>query len=878
MTWIHHFGDAESAQGSSSHPTADRALLGGKGAGLVEMTRLGGPVPAGFTVTTDACRAYLESNEIPPGLWDDVRRAIGRVEEVQGRAFGSTSEPLLLSVRSGAPFSMPGMMDTILNLGLNDETTEGLARSTGDERFARDCHRRLLQMYGDVVMGLHTETFEELLEARREEAGAAKDSDLSAAALGKVVEDFKTHIQRETGAPFPEDPWDQLFGGIEAVFSSWNTPRAASYRRVHRLPEDAGTAANVQAMVFGNLGENCATGVCFSRNPSTGEPELYGEFLENAQGEDVVAGIRDPEPIALLREQFPEAYDQLLDTTHRVEAFYRDMQDMEFTIERGTLYLLQTRAGKRSAQSAVRIALDMLDEGILEDEGEALLRVPPAQIEQLLHPMIDPDADVAEDGTGLPGSPGAVSGRVVFDPDTAEEQGAQEPVILVRRETSPDDFHGMATSVGILTARGGMTSHAAVVARGMGKPAVVGLEALELAGSDGARIGERAFQEGDWLTLDGATGRVFLGRVPTVEAKPDERFNRLMEMADRHRRLGVRANADTPEDAAEARKRGARGIGLCRTEHMFFGEERTQAMRRMILAGSEEERREALSVLLPYQREDFLAIFREMDGMPVTIRLLDPPLHEFLPNDGKAIEELARSMDMDPRQVERAVEMLTETNPMLGHRGVRLGMTYPEVTEMQARAIFQAAADAREQGYDPHPEVMIPLAMEAEELRRQAELVREVAREVLEERNLEVAYQVGTMIELPRAALTADRLSEHAEFFSFGTNDLTQTTLGLSRDDSGGFLPQYVEEGVLQDDPFQTLDVEGVGALIEEGVRKGRGGRPDLGVGICGEHGGDPQSVFFCEKQGMDYVSCSPFRVPVARLAAAHAVLRRNQE
>ena len=875
MTWIHHYGDEESAGGAASQPTADRALLGGKGAGLVEMTQLGVPVPAGFTVTTEACRAYLDSGDIPQGLWEDVKKAIQRVEKAQGRKFGSTEEPLLLSVRSGAPFSMPGMMDTILNLGLNDETTEALARSTGDERFARDCHRRLLQMYGDVVMGLDTDAFEEMLEARIEEEGVAKDSDLSPEALAKVIEDFRAYIKQETGAPFPEDPWDQLFGGIEAVFSSWNTPRATSYRRINRLPEDAGTAANVQAMVFGNLGSDCATGVCFSRDPSNGEPELYGEFLENAQGEDVVAGIRDPEPISLLKERFPEAYDQLLETTKRVEAFYRDMQDMEFTIERGTLYLLQTRAGKRSAKAAVRIALDMLDEGALDDEGEALLRVPADQLEQLLHPMIDPNADVREDGKGLPGSPGAVSGKVVFDPDKAEEQGSQEPVILVRRETSPDDFHGMATSAGILTARGGMTSHAAVVARGMGTPAVVGLEALRLgANGHSAQLGERTFQEGDWLTLDGATGRVFLGQVPTVEAKPDDRLRRLMDMADRHRRLGVRANADTPEDAAEARERGARGIGLCRTEHMFFGEERIQAMRRMILANSQEERKAALERLLPYQRDDFRAIFEEMDAMPVTVRLLDPPLHEFLPHDEKAVAELARSMGMDPHDVERTVENLTESNPMLGHRGVRVGMTYPEVTEMQARAIFEAAAEAREAGHDPRPEVMIPLAMEAEELRRQAELVRGIAREILEARGLDVAYKVGTMVELPRAALTADRLAEHAEFISFGTNDLTQTTLGISRDDSGGFLPQYVEEGVLKDDPFQTLDLDGVGVLMEAAVRKGRDGNPDLSVGICGEHGGDPRSVAFCEAQEMDYVSCSPFRVPVARLAAAQAALR----
>jgi pyruvate, orthophosphate dikinase len=871
MAWIHHFREGE-ADGSSR----DRELLGGKGADLAEMSRLGVPVPPGFTISTEACRLYLEEGGLPDAFWSEVDEAVRRLEEVTGRRFGEGDFPLLLSARSGAPVSMPGMMDTVLNLGLNDGSAERLARATGNEAFALDSLRRLLQMYGEVVLEVDGEGFEEILTRRREAVGAAHERELPPDAIREVIREFRELIADRAEHPFPDDPREQLRESILAVFGSWNGPRARAYRRAERIPDTLGTAVNIQSMVFGNLGEDCAAGVAFTRNPSTGERKLYGEFLVNAQGEDVVAGTRDPLPIEEMEADFPEAHAQLGRLSGRLEAHYREMLDLEFTIERKRLFLLQSRTGKRTAQAAVRIAVEMLDEGLISEE-EAVLRVEPRQVERLLHPSIDPEADAEPFLSGLPASPGAAAGVVVFDPDEAERRAGEEgadPVILVRAQTSPDDFHGMAAAAGILTARGGMTSHAAVVARGMGKPCVAGAHGLEIDRKSGvARAGGREVREGDWITLDGATGRVFEGRVPTVPPQPDERFERLMELADRFRRLGVRANADTPEDARRARALGAEGIGLCRTEHMFFQEGRIAAVRRMILADDDRAREAALAELLPLQRRDFLGIFREMDGLPVTVRLLDPPLHEFLPPPGQDLSPLADSMGLPLETVEARVDRLREANPMLGHRGVRLGLTHPAITRMQVKALCDAACDAMDEGLDPHFEVMVPLVAHVEELRRESRVVREAVRAVAEERGRELDVKVGTMIELPRAALTAGEIAEEAAFFSFGTNDLTQTVLGVSRDDATGFLPWYLEEGIFSRDPFLHLDRSGVGRLMEIAVREGRAHKPDLQIGLCGEHGGDAASVAFCHPLGMDYVSCSPFRVPVARLAAAHAAL-----
>ena len=871
---VFFFGNGTAEGGADMKP-----LLGSKGANLAEMTNIGIPVPPGFTLSTDVCRRYLAERTLPAEVRDEVRVAVARLEQVTGRTFGGPEAPLLVSVRSGAPISMPGMMDSILNLGLTDGTAAALARQSGNAAFAFDSYRRLVQMYGEVVFGLQLEPgerdpFEAVIEAAKARHGCTREIDLPEDELRAMVERFRTLAARMGGRPFPDDPWEQLWGALEAVFRSWGNRRAIDYRRVHRIPDHLGTAVTVVAMVYGNMGEDSGTGVAFTRNPSTGEPTLYGEFLVNAQGQDVVAGIRDPEPIAAMRDHLPEAFAQLQETANRLERHFRNMQDIEFTVERGRLYLLQTRTGKRTGKAAVRIAVDMVREGLLTTD-EALLRVDPDQLNQLLHPTIDPDQAVTVIAHGLPASPGAAVGRAVFDADTAAERGGNgEPVILVRRETSPDDFHGMAAAQAIVTARGGMTSHAAVVARGMGKCCVAGAKDLHVdEAARTFRSNDVVIHEGDWITVDGTAGRVLLGQVPLVEPTPTDEFRQLMQWADAARELRVRTNADTPRDAARARAFGAEGIGLCRTEHMFFEGDRLTAMREMIVATDLEGRRRALLKLLPMQRNDFVEIFRAMDGLPVTIRLLDPPLHEFLPREADEIEAMAATLGVSAERLRHTVDVLTEVNPMLGHRGCRLGLTFPEITEMQAQAIFEAACEATAQGVQVVPEVMVPLIGDVEELRRQAELVRGVAERVFTERKRRVEYLLGTMIELPRAALTADRVARVAEFFSFGTNDLTQTTFGLSRDDAGRFLPFYVEQGILPDDPFQTLDQEGVGKLIELAVQLGRSTNPKLKIGICGEHGGDPRSVEFFHRAGFNYVSCSPFRVPVARLAAARAAI-----
>ncbi|GIU95113.1 MAG: pyruvate, phosphate dikinase [Gaiellaceae bacterium] len=839
-----------------------RELLGGKGIGLAEMTQLGLPVPAGFTITTDACRAYMAAgHRVPEGLDAEVDEHIARLEERTGKRFGDPENPLLVSVRSGAAISMPGMMDTILNLGLNDVAVEGLAASTRNPRFAYDSYRRLIQMYGEVVDGVDGHRFEQALSDLKAARGVSQDVDLTAHDLRELVASFETIYEEATGTGFPQDPREQLRRAYRAVFDSWDAPRAQVYRRTYEIPDDLGTAVNVVQMVFGNRGERSGTGVCFTRNPATGEKALFGEFLLNAQGEDVVAGIRTPEPISRMRELLPEAYEELVETLDRLEAHYRDMQDIEFTVEEGKLYLLQTRTGKRTATAALRIAVEMVEEELISRE-EAVARIDPGQLDQLLHPRIDPDAEYEVVAKGLNASPGAAVGAIVLDADRAAERGsAGEDVILVRWETTPDDIHGLIKARGVLTAHGGMTSHAAVVARGMGKPCVAGCEALSIDQATGTvTIGEHVLHEGDVITIDGAEGHVILGAVPLVPPAIDENFGTILEWADVLRRLRVRANADTPEDAAKARELGAEGIGLCRTEHMFMAEDRLPIVREMILARDEEERRAALDKLLPMQQGDFEAIFEAMAGLPVTIRLLDPPLHEFLPPLEEATSDAMRDR----------IRQLREANPMLGTRGCRLGLQYPEIYEMQVRAIVRAARAVEERTGDaPLVEIMHPLVGFREELRRLRELTERVAAE-----EPSVAFRCGTMIELPRAALRADEIAEEADFFSFGTNDLTQTTLGFSRDDAEGkFLTYYLEHGILERNPFEVLDVDGVGDLMRIAVERGRSTKPEIKLGICGEHGGEPRSVAFCHGLALDYVSCSPYRVPIARLAAAQAAL-----
>jgi pyruvate,orthophosphate dikinase len=840
-----------------------RALLGGKGVGLAEMTQLGLPVPAGFTITTEACREYMRNGKrTPDGLDEEVAEHVERLEERTGKRFGDPHDPLLVSVRSGAAISMPGMMDTILNVGLNDEAVRGLAETTGNPRFAYDSFRRLIQMYGETVEGIDPHRFETELQKLKDERGAAQDVDLTADDLAGLVETFKGIYEHELGQAFPTDAREQLRRAVDAVFDSWDTPRAQVYRRAHEIPDDLGTAVNVVQMVFGNKGEHSGTGVAFTRDPSTGEPGVFGEFLLDAQGEDVVAGIRTPEPLAAMRKRLPGAYDQFIETAKRLEEHYRDMQDLEFTVEDDKLYLLQTRTAKRTAAAALKAAVDMVSEGLI-GRDEAVARIDPAQLDQLLHPMIDPSAEIEVVATGLNASPGAACGKVVFDANTAEERGrAGDSVILVRWETTPDDIHGLIHAKGVLTAHGGMTSHAAVVARGMGKPCVAGCEALTVdAGAGRAMLAGHELKAGDVITIDGGTGRVMLGEVPLVPPQINEDFQTILQWADEIRRLRVHANADTPEDAAKARELGAQGIGLCRTEHMFMAEDRLPVMREMIMADSEDGRRAALEKILPMQQHDFEGIFEAMAGLPVTIRLLDPPLHEFLP----PLEEAT-----DERMRER-IRVLHETNPMLGMRGCRVGLIFPEIYEMQVRAIVRASKAVHDRtGEAPIVEIMHPLVGFAEELRR----LRAMTVETVDEEG-QIEYLVGTMIELPRACIRADEIAEHADFFSFGTNDLTQTTLGYSRDDAENkFLARYLEDDVLERNPFEVLDESGVGDLMRIAVERGRGAKEDLKLGICGEHGGEPHSVAFCHRIGLDYVSCSPFRVPLARLAAAQAALK----
>jgi pyruvate,orthophosphate dikinase len=838
-----------------------RELLGGKGVGLAEMTALGVPVPAGFTITTDACRAYMAAgNTVPDGLDAEIDEHVARLEQKAGKRFGDPDDPLLVSVRSGAAISMPGMMDTILNLGLNDDSVRAQAQQTGNARFAYDSYRRLIQMYGEVVDGIDGYRFEQALADVKTRRGAKQDVDLPAEDLAELIETYKRIYAEETGEGFPQDAREQLERAVRAVFDSWDAPRAQAYRRTYEIPDDLGTAVNVVQMVFGNKGDTSGTGVCFTRDPSTGESGVYGEFLQNAQGEDVVAGIRTPEPIERMAELMPESYEELRQTLARLEDHYRDMQDIEFTVEEGKLFLLQTRTAKRTAAAALKAAVEMVDEGLISKE-EAVARIDPAQLDQLLHPMIDPAADVTVVAKGLNASPGAASGTIVFDADTAEDRGkAGESVILVRWETTPDDFHGMVQAKGILTAHGGLTSHAAVVARGMGTPCVTGCEALHVdAAARVARLPGHELHEGDTITINGGTGEVIVGSVPLVPPQINDDFSAILEWADALRRLKVRTNADTPEDAAKAREFGAEGIGLCRTEHMFAEAGRLQLMREMILAADEDGRRSALARLLPIQQADFEGIFEAMAGLPVTIRLLDWPLHEFLP----PLEE-----EQDERMRER-IRALQEANPMLGWRACRLGLFFPEIYEMQVRAIVRAALAVRARGgAAPLVEIMHPLVGFGEELRRLRELTDRVA---AEEGRLD--YLCGTMIELPRACIRADEIAAHADFFSFGTNDLTQTALGISRDDGGRFLAHYLEHGILERDPFETIDQDGVGDLMRIAVERGRSVREDIKLGICGEHGGEPKSVAFCHELGLDYVSCSPYRVPLARLAAAQAAL-----
>jgi pyruvate,orthophosphate dikinase len=910
------------ANGKSDGNGEMRDLLGGKGAGLAEMTNAGLPVPPGFTITTQACNSYYSSGEqFPRGMWNQVISALKKVELASGKEFGNFSNPLLVSVRSGAKFSMPGMMDTVLNLGLNDETLQGLARLTSNQRFAWDAYRRFIQMFGKIVLGVDGQLFEQALGKIKHSVRTHMDTDLNAENLADVCGQFKKIIRRETGASFPTDPYQQLEEAIKAVFSSWNGDRAQAYRRREKIPDNLGTAVNVVTMVFGNMGDDSGTGVAFTRDPATGEKKLFGDYLANAQGEDVVAGIRTPKHINELKEDMPEIYNQFLAVADKLEKHYRDMQDLEFTVERGKLWMLQTRNGKRTGHAGVRIAVEMVKEGLI-DEPTAIKRIPAGDLDQLLHKMVDPKATLIILTKGINASPGAASGRVVFTPEEAEawrEKG--ERVILVRRETSPEDVRGMDAAQAILTSTGGPTSHAAVVARGWGKPCIVGAGEIAINYSRNEfSVGATRIRRGDWITIDGTSGQVILGQAPLVDPELGNNFRQLMAWVDKTRTLKVRTNADTPADAMVARNFGAEGIGLCRTEHMFFAGDRIDYVRQMILGSLEYKRLEreqealraelsrstspkkhrelqekrkklnktidepkrmykgGLNALLKLQRKDFEGIFTAMRGLSVTIRTLDPPLHEFLPHSEEETRKLARKLKVNANKLWDKVQSLHEANPMLGHRGCRLGVVFPEITEMQARAIFQAALNVRKKGIKVLPEVMIPLVSDVNELKLQADVVRRVAAEVFEKAKQKVEYLVGTMIELPRAALTANRIAEVAEFFSFGTNDLTQTTFGISRDDSGKFLPYYIEHRILPDDPFQVLDKEGVGQLVQYGTERGRETRPDLKVGICGEHGGEPSSIQFCHRVGLNYVSCSPYRVPIARLAAAQAALGSKQD
>jgi pyruvate, orthophosphate dikinase len=858
-------------------------LLGGKGSGLAEMSNLGLPVPPGFTITTEACRAYMEADEMPEGLMESVTKYLGELEEATGKRLGDSEDPLLVSVRSGAAASMPGMMDTVLNLGLNDSAVDGLARRTGDERFARDSYRRFIQMFGDIVLGIDHDKFGQAFDELKEERGVEEDTELDTDDLDGLIGTYKRIVEEEAGRPFPEEPKEQLELAIRAVFDSWNNVRAASYRKEFGIPDDLGTAVTVMSMVFGNMGEDSATGVAFTRNPSTGEQGLYGEFLLNAQGEDVVAGIRTPRPLEEMEEVMPHAFEELLETMQKLEQEYRDMQDVGFTVERDNLYMLQTRSAKRTGVAALKVAYDMAEEGLISRE-EAVLRIEPDQLNQVLHPFIDPEAELEVLATGLPASPGAATGAIVLTADEAEEKGeAGEPVILVRKETNPDDVHGMVRARGILTALGGMTSHAAVVARGFGKPAVTGCKAIEIDLEAGEiNLDGRTFEAGDTITIEGSSGRVVEGEVPLIDAELSEDFEQVLAWADDLRALNVRANADTPADAKKAREFGAKGIGLCRTEHMFMEDGRLELMRAMIFAEDEDTEREALGELEPLQRGDFEEIFEAMDGLPVTVRLLDPPLHEFLPDSRDLGERLAALEDegsdeaSELRRQLRVIENLEEANPMLGLRGCRLGLMRPEIYRMQVRAIVEAANAVRENGHDPIVEIMIPLVgfgRELEETRKEAEAI---VKEVLGE---DLPVRIGTMIELPRACTTAGEIAERADFFSFGTNDLTQTTCGLSRDDAeGSFLTTYLDNGILEKNPFETIDREGVGRLVSLACERGREANPDLKLGICGEHGGDPESIAFFHEAGLDYVSCSPYRVPIARLAAAQAAMAEDED
>ncbi|MGI6453021.1 MAG: pyruvate, phosphate dikinase [Syntrophomonadaceae bacterium] len=862
-----------------------RFLLGGKGANLAEMTLIGLPVPPGFTITTEACNKYLAAgNQFPSGMMEQASQALNVLEEKTGKKFGDKFNPLLVSVRSGAAISMPGMMDTVLNLGLNDETVQGLALLTGDDRFAYDCYRRFIQMFSDVVLELNHNDFDEIVERHKRKLGIIFDYEIPADELKIIIDEYKSRVYNAKGFAFPQDVKEQLIMAIKAVFGSWNNQRAIVYRRLNKIDDSLGTAVNIQCMAFGNMGQDCGTGVAFTRNPSTGEKTLYGEFLVNAQGEDVVAGIRTPMPISRLKEELPGVYEQFLDTCKKLENHYKDMQDIEFTVEKGKLYMLQTRNGKRTAEASVKIAVDMVNEGIITIE-EALMRVDAEQLNQLLHSQIDPNVQLKAIAQGLPASPGAACGTVVFEADEAEKLGdAGQKVVLVRNETTPDDIHGIVYAQGVLTARGGMTSHAAVVARGMGKPCVCGCEAIKID------LAQRQFsvngivvKEGDLITIDGATGRVMLGEVPMIEPALSAEFEKLLEWADEIKQLAVRANADNPQDAAKAREFGAKGIGLCRTEHMFMASERLPIVQEMILAENLEDREKALAKLLPFQRDDFYGIMKAMAPYPVTIRLLDPPLHEFLPDRESLLLEVAELKRTNPgdklllskQELLKKVKSLIEANPMLGHRGCRLGLTYPEIYRMQARAIFEAAALLKKEGIETFAEIEIPLVMDKEELVLLKKEILDVYQQVREESDIELNFALGTMIELPRACITADEIASEAEFFSFGTNDLTQTTFGFSRDDAEGkFIPVYLNQKILRDNPFAVLDRKGVGSLMKIAVEKAKGVKKDIMMGICGEHGGEPSSIEFCHILGLTYVSCSPYRIPIARLAAAQAAIR----